>query len=109
MMIIGVDPGITGGISILKNKKVIEVYDTPTMIDGKKNKRQVNGSQVTNIIKEQLKNDDETRGEDLALKSHILGLVHGKDFKLTFPECKTLRNIFNKPTYSIHYASKTND
>ena len=27
----------------------------PTMIDGKKNKRQVNGSQVTNIIKENLK------------------------------------------------------
>ena len=27
-----------------KNKKVIEVYDTPTMIDGKKNKRQVNGA-----------------------------------------------------------------
>ena len=59
MIIIGVDPGITGGISILKNKKVIEVYDTPTMIDGKKNKRQVNGSQITNIIKDQLKNDNE--------------------------------------------------
>jgi crossover junction endodeoxyribonuclease RuvC len=59
MIIIGVDPGITGGISILKNKKVIEVYDTPTMIDGKKNKRQVNGSQITNIIKEQSKNDNE--------------------------------------------------
>ena len=59
MLIIGIDPGITGGISILKNKKVLEVYDTPTMIDGKKNKRQVNGSQITNIIKEQLKNDNE--------------------------------------------------
>ena len=43
MLIIGIDPGITGGISILKNKKFLEVYDTPTMIDGKKNKRQVNG------------------------------------------------------------------
>ena len=52
MIIIGVDPGITGAISILENKKVIEVYDTPTMIDGKKNKRQVNGSHLTNIIKE---------------------------------------------------------
>ena len=36
MIIIGIDPGITGAISILENKKVIEVYDTPTMIDGKK-------------------------------------------------------------------------
>jgi len=59
MIIIGIDPGITGGISILKNKKVLEVFDTPTMIDGKKNKRQVNGSQITNIIKEQLKIDNE--------------------------------------------------
>ena len=59
MIIIGIDPGITGGISILENKKVIEVYDTPTMIDGKKNKRQVNGAQITNIIKEKLNNDKE--------------------------------------------------
>ena len=60
MIIIGIDPGITGAISILENKKVIEVYETPTMIDGKKNKRQVNGSQVTNIIKGQLNNNKET-------------------------------------------------
>ena len=59
MIIIGVDPGITGAISILENKKVIEAYDTPTMIDGKKNKRQVNGAQVTNIIKERLNQDKE--------------------------------------------------
>ena len=51
MIIIGVDPGITGAISILENKKVIEGHDTPTMIDGKKNKSQINGAQVTNIIK----------------------------------------------------------
>tara|TARA_B100000579_G_C22112811_1_gene523976 strand:+ start:33 stop:512 length:480 start_codon:yes stop_codon:yes gene_type:complete len=59
MIIIGVDPGITGAISILENKKVIEVHDTPTMIDGKKNKRQINGAQVTNIIKEILNKNTE--------------------------------------------------
>jgi len=36
MIIIGIDPGISGAISILENKKILEVYDTPTMIDGKK-------------------------------------------------------------------------
>ena len=51
MIIIGIDPGVSGAISILENKKVIEIFDMPTMIDGKKNKKQVNGSQVTNIIK----------------------------------------------------------
>ena len=59
MIIIGIDPGISGAISILENKKILEVYDTPTMIDGKKNKRQINGSQVTNIIKERLNDGKE--------------------------------------------------
>jgi crossover junction endodeoxyribonuclease RuvC len=59
MIIFGIDPGVSGAISVLENKKVIEVFDMPTMIDGKKNKKQVNGSQVTNIIKERLNNDKE--------------------------------------------------
>ncbi len=52
MIIIGIDPGITGAISVLENKRVVEVHETPTMIDGKKNKRQVNGAQITNILKD---------------------------------------------------------
>ena len=60
MIIFGIDPGISGAISILENKKVIEVFDMSTMIDGKKNKRQVNGAQVTNIIKERLNMDRDT-------------------------------------------------
>jgi crossover junction endodeoxyribonuclease RuvC len=59
MIIIGIDPGISGAISIVENKKILEVYDTPTMIDGKKNKRQINGAQVTNLIKEFLNNGKE--------------------------------------------------
>ena len=59
MIIIGIDPGISGAISILENKKILEVYDTPTMIDGKKNKKQINRAQVTNIIKERLKDGKE--------------------------------------------------
>jgi crossover junction endodeoxyribonuclease RuvC len=59
MIIIGIDPGISGAISVVENKKILEVYDTPTMIDGKKNKRQINSAQVTNIIKERQKNNSE--------------------------------------------------
>jgi len=59
MIIIGVDPGISGAISIIENKKILEVYDTPTMIDGKKNKRQINSAQLTNIIKARLNDDKE--------------------------------------------------
>ena len=59
MIIFGIDPGVSGAISILENKKVIEVFDMPTMIDGKKNKRQINSAQVTNIFKERLNNNKE--------------------------------------------------
>ena len=59
MIIFGIDPGISGAISVLENKKVIEVFEMPTMIDGKKNKRQVNGAQVSNIIKERLGKEKE--------------------------------------------------
>ena len=59
MIIIGIDPGISGAISVVENKKILEVYDTPTMIDGKKNKRQINSAQVTNIIKDRLKDEKE--------------------------------------------------
>ena len=52
MLIFGIDPGISGAISIFKNNKFVEVLDMPTMIDGKKNKRQVNGAQFAHIIKE---------------------------------------------------------
>ena len=60
MIIIGIDPGVSGAISILENKKVFEIFEMPTMIDGKKNKRQVNGSQLANIIKETLNSNKET-------------------------------------------------
>ena len=51
MLIFGIDTGISGAISIFKNNKFVEVLDMPTMIDGKKNKRQVNGAQFAHIIK----------------------------------------------------------
>ena len=54
MLIFGIDPGISGAICLLENKKVIEIHDTPTMIDGKKNKKQINGAQISNIIKKKI-------------------------------------------------------
>ena len=56
MIIFGIDPGVSGAICVLKEKEVIEVYEMPTMIDGKKNKRQVNGAEVTNILLKELNN-----------------------------------------------------
>ena len=61
MIIIGVDPGISGAICILKSGKIEELYDMPTMIDGKKNKRQVNGAEITNILQKELANEQEAK------------------------------------------------
>ena len=50
MIIVGVDPGIAGAICFFSNGKVIDVIDMPTMAEGKKNKKQVNGRQIFNEI-----------------------------------------------------------
>ena len=50
MLIIGIDPGISGSICFYENGKILEVLEMPTMTDGKKNKKQVNGAQIYNEI-----------------------------------------------------------
>ena len=61
MIIFGIDPGVSGAICVLKEGKILEVYEMPTMIDGKKNKRQVNGAEVTNILLKDLDNKYKTK------------------------------------------------
>ena len=56
MLIIGMDPGISGAICFFENGEVKEIIDMPNMADGKKNKRQINGPQVYNEISSRIKN-----------------------------------------------------
>ena len=58
MLVIGIDPGISGSICFFQDGKIIDVVEIPTMIEGKKNKKQVNGSQIFNEISEKIKNID---------------------------------------------------
>jgi crossover junction endodeoxyribonuclease RuvC len=58
MLIIGIDPGISGSICFLQDGKIVDVVEMPTMIEGKKNKKQVNGSQIVNEISEKIKELD---------------------------------------------------
>ena len=50
MLIIGIDPGISGSICFFEDGKILDVIEMPTMNEGKKNKRQVNGAQIYNEI-----------------------------------------------------------
>ena len=59
MRIIGIDPGLSGGIAILDDLKIFDIYDMPIMSEGKKNKNQLNSAQLVNIIRENTENEDE--------------------------------------------------
>ena len=102
MLIFGIDPGVSGAISILENKKVIEVFDMPTMIDGKKNKKQVNGAQVTNIIKEGLNSDKET----IVVVEHVnampgQGVTSMFNFGQSFGVIKGVCSALSLPIYFV--------
>ena len=58
MLVIGIDPGISGSICFFQDGEIKDVVEMPTMIEGKKNKKQVNGSQIFNEISEKIKNID---------------------------------------------------
>ena len=52
MIVVGIDPGLSGAIAILENNKVLNIFDMPVMAEGKKNKRQLNSAQLVSIIKD---------------------------------------------------------
>ena len=56
MLIIGIDPGISGSLCFFEDGKIIDVVEMPSMAEGKKNKRQVNGAQIYNEIFSRIKN-----------------------------------------------------
>tara|TARA_B100000780_G_C20816169_1_gene324267 strand:+ start:22 stop:513 length:492 start_codon:yes stop_codon:yes gene_type:complete len=60
MRIIGIDPGLSGAIAILEDKKIEELFDMPVMPDGKKNKRQLNSALLVKLIKDSIKNLEDT-------------------------------------------------
>ena len=62
MLIIGIDPGISGSICFFEDGKILEVIEMPVMTEGKKNKKQVNGAQIYNEFLKRINNkDDEIR------------------------------------------------
>ena len=102
MIIFGIDPGISGATSVLVNKKVVEIFDMPTMIDGKKNKRQVNGAQVANIFKERLDIDEEI----VVVVEHVnampgQGVTSMFNFGQSFGVIKGICSALSLPIYFV--------
>ena len=59
MLIIGIDPGISGSICFFEDGKILEVIAMPVMTEGKKNKKQVNGAQIYNEFFKRINNKDD--------------------------------------------------
>ena len=59
MKIIGIDPGLSGAIAVLKDNKVLSINDMPVMAEGKKNKRQLNSAQLVALLKSKSSSDEE--------------------------------------------------
>ena len=105
MIIFGIDPGVSGAISILRNKDVLDVFEMPTMIDGKKNKRKINGAQVTNIFKERLNGEKEV----VVVVEHVnampgQGVTSMFNFGQSFGVIKGICAALNLPIYFVRPA-----
>ncbi len=61
MLIIGIDPGINGAICLFRDGKIVDVFEMPKMAVGKKNKSQVNASQIFNEIQKAIEGEDKTK------------------------------------------------
>ena len=108
MIIFGIDPGVSGAVSILRNKNVLDVFEMPTMIDGKKNKKQVNGSGLTNIIVNtiDLRNTEFKKDEVVIVVEHVnampgQGVTSMFNFGQSFGVIKGICAALKLPIYFV--------
>ena len=104
MLIIGIDPGISGSICFFEDGKIIDVIEMPTMTDGKKNKRQVNGSQIYNEI---LKKINKTEKQNIRVIIEQVSAMPGQgvtsmfNFGQSFGILKGICSAMQLPMYFI--------
>jgi|TARA_B100002051_G_C16659823_1_gene598515 crossover junction endodeoxyribonuclease RuvC len=107
MLIIGIDPGISGSICFFKDGKILDVVEMPTMTDGKKNKRQVNGSQIYNEIKKKI---DVVSEEDIRVVIEHVTAMPGQgvtsmfNFGQSFGILKGICSAMRLPMYFVRPA-----
>ena len=107
MFIIGIDPGISGAICFLEDGKIIDVIEMPSMAEGKKNKKQVNGNQLFNEIKSRLSgiNEEEVR----VVVEHVTampgqGVTSMFNFGQSFGVIKGICSAMQLPIYFVRPA-----
>ena len=107
MLFIGIDPGISGSICFFQDGKIIDVIEMPIMIEGKKNKKQVNGSQIYNEISERIKNIDK---KDIKVVIEQVSAMPGQgvtsmfNFGQSFGILKGICSAMQLPMYFVRPA-----
>ena len=107
MLIIGIDPGITGSICFFEDGKIIEVIEMPNMAEGKKNKKQVNGAQIYYEISLRIK---DTKKEDIKVVIEQVSAMPGQgvtsmfNFGQSFGILKGICSAMQLPMYFVRPA-----
>ena len=107
MLIIGIDPGISGSICFFEDGKVIDIVEMPSMADGKKSKRQVNGAQIYNEISLRIKNFNK---EDIRVVIEQVSAMPGQgvtsmfNFGQSFGVLKGICSAMQLPMYFVRPA-----
>ena len=107
MLVIGIDPGISGSICFFEDGKVIDIVEMPSMADGKKNKRQVNGAQIYNEISLRIKNFNK---EDIRVVIEQVSAMPGQgvtsmfNFGQSFGVLKGICSAMQLPMYFVRPA-----
>ena len=107
MLIIGIDPGISGSICFLKDGKILDVVEMPTMTEGKKNKRQVNGSQIYNEISKMINKEE---NQEIRVVIEQVSAMPGQgvtsmfNFGQSFGILKGLCSAMQLPVYFVRPA-----
>ncbi len=107
MLIIGIDPGISGSICFFDNGEIIDVIEMPTMTEGKKNKRQVNGAQIYNEI---LKRINKVQNQDIRVVVEQVSAMPGQgvtsmfNFGQSFGIIKGICSAMQLPIYFVRPA-----
>ena len=107
MLIIGIDPGISGSICFFEDGKILDVIEMPTMTEGKKNKKQVNGSQIYNEISKRIKNNEK---RDIRVIIENVSAMPGQgvtsmfNFGQSFGILKGISSAMQLPVYFVRPA-----
>jgi crossover junction endodeoxyribonuclease RuvC len=107
MLIIGIDPGISGSICFFQDGKINDVVEMPTMTEGKKNKKQVNGSQIFNEIYSRINNIDK---KDIKVVIEQVSAMPGQgvtsmfNFGQSFGILKGICSAMQLPIYFVRPA-----